>query len=110
MMNVKRPIGKRLIRNIIMISTCFSIIATAIQLYSEYKDEKSVMELRLEQIKASSFESLSLNLWEDDEQLVRVQLESLLSFHDISFVSIKREGREDVSFGNDLGSDSIQKR
>ncbi|PHR56370.1 MAG: hypothetical protein COA44_08415 [Arcobacter sp.] len=110
MMNVKRPIGKRLIRNIIMISTCFSIIATAIQLYSEYKDETDVMELRLEQVEASFSESLSLNLWQDDEHLISVQLKNLLSFHDISFVSISRQEKEDISFGKDLGSDSIEKK
>jgi len=107
MQKVKNPIGKRLIRNIILISTCFSLFATGIQLFDEYQNEKEAIEIRLEQVKASSYKSLSLNLWEDNKALISVQLESLLHFHDISFVGIKIEGRKSIFFGEDLEDDSI---
>ncbi len=109
MTNVKAPIGRRLIRNIIIVSTFFSIIATAIQLYSDYKEEKELLNIRLEQVRASALKSMTLNLWQDNEQLIRVQLESLLSFHDVSYAAVIRKDRENIFYGEDHGKDTVEK-
>lgn len=94
MLIVKNPIGFRLIRNIIMVSTFFSIIATGIQLYSEYVSEIDLIEQRLEQVKDSSLEGLSHTLWQNNVELIDIQLASLLSFSDITYVSIQEEASE----------------
>jgi len=110
MVNVKHPVGPRLIRNIIMVSTFFSIFATAVQLYSDYKGEAYLMNIRLDQIKASSLESLTLNLWQNNEKLINIQLKSLLSFPDITYAAIEEDGSESYAFGENLEKDSIGKR
>lgn len=110
MTRVENPIGPRLIRNIILISTFFSIFATAIQLYSDYKSETSLMNIRLDQIKSSSLDSLTLNLWQNNDKHIDIQLKSLLSFPDVTFISIEEDGVASYLYGEDKGNDSIEKR
>lgn len=110
MLVVKDPIGFRLIRNIILISTFFSIIATGTQLYIDYKSETDLMELRLSQVKDSSLESLSHTLWQSNIELVQIQLKNLLSFHDISYVSIQDGGETVYQYGRNVRDDSIEKQ
>jgi len=109
MVNVHHPIGPRLIRNIIMVSTFFSILATGIQLYSDYKGETYLMNIRLDQIKSSSLDSLTLNLWQNNETLINIQLKSLLSFPDITYAAIFEDESESYAFGENLRHDSIAK-
>jgi hypothetical protein len=107
---VKNPIGPRLIRNIILISTFFSIIATGIQLYTDYISETDKIHERLLQVKSSSLENIRINLWQDNNELIQLQLENLLSFPDITYVSIEKDGKPLYHFGTDEGDDSITQR
>ena len=109
MVIVKDPIGFRLIRNIILVSTFFSIIMTGIQLFLDYKSETDAMNERLKQVKNSSLESISHTLWQSNNELVKIQLKNLLSFNDITYAAIKEEGSLTYSFGEDLGDDTLQK-
>lgn len=109
MVSVQNPIGPKLIRNIIMVSTFFSILATGIQLYSDYEGETYLMNIRLDQIKASSLDSLTLNLWQNNEKLINLQLKSLLSFPDITYAAISEDGTDVYAFGENLKHDSIEK-
>lgn len=104
---VKNPIAPRLIRSIILISTFFSIIATGIQLYSDYISETDRIHERLLQVKSSSLENIRLNMWQDNIELITTQLENLLSFPDITYVSIEKKDKLLYRFGTDLGSDTI---
>jgi len=109
MVIVKDPIGFRLIRNIILVSTFFSIIMTGIQLFLDYKSETDAMNERLKQVKNSSLESISHTLWQSNNELVKIQLKNLLSFNDITYAAVKEEGSLTYSFGEDLGEDTLQK-
>lgn len=107
---VKNPIGPRLIRSIILISTFFSIIATGVQLYSDYVSETDRIHDRLQQIKSSTLENIRLNMWQDNTELISLQLENLLSFPDITHVSIEKDGNILYNYGIDLQSDAIIQR
>ena len=109
MVIVRDPLGFRLIRNIILVSTFFSIIMTGIQLYLDYKSETKLMTERLNQVKNSSLESLSHTLWQSNTDLVKIQLKNLLSFNDITYASINESGSKTYTFGEDLGDDTLQK-
>ena len=109
MVIVRDPIGFRLIRNIILISTFFSIIMTGIQLYLDYKSETKLMTERLKQVKNSSIESLSHTLWQSNTDLVKIQLKNLLNFNDITYASINESGTNTYVFGKNLGEDTLQK-
>lgn len=107
---VENPIGPRLIRNIILISTFFSIFATAVQLYSDYRDEVHLMNRHIENVKEASLDSIALNLWENNDKHINIQLENLLNFPNITFASIEEDNQETYSFGENLEEDSIEKR
>ncbi len=107
---VENPIGPRLIRNIILISTFFSIFATAVQLYSDYRDEVHLMNRHIENVKEASLDSIALNLWENNDKHINIQLENLLNFPNITFASIEEDNQETYSFGKNLEEDSIEKR
>jgi len=104
---VKNPIGPRLIRSIILISTFFSIIATGVQLYNDYVSEQDRIHERLRQIKSSTLENIRLNMWQDNTELISLQLENLLSFPDITNVSIEKDGNILYNYGTNLQSDAI---
>ena len=108
-MIIKHPIGVRLVRNIIIVSTFFAIFATAIQLYSEYRSEKELINTRLEHIIASSVDSLRLNLWRANDKQINLQLKSLLSFPDVSYSSVKTQEGTSYVFGEDLKEDALGK-
>ena len=110
MIRVEKPIGPRLIRNIILISTFFSIFATATQLYIEYKSEIDVMNKNIEHVKEASLKSITLNLWENNDKRINLQLRSLLKFPTITYVSIEEEKQKTFFFGEDLEDDAIEKK
>ncbi len=109
MVIVKDPIGFRLIRNIILVSTFFSIIMTGIQLFIDYKSETDLMNERLKQVKNSTLESLSHTLWQSNTELIQIQLKNLLSFNDITYAAISEAGTLTYVYGADLGDDTLNK-
>jgi len=109
MIVIKNPIAIRLIRNIILTSTFFSLIATGVQLYSEYKNETQLIDSQLEQVKNISLESLSNNLWQKNDTLINIQLKGLLYVNGISYVAIDENGKRSYSHGVDNTDDAIVK-
>lgn len=110
MIKIKDPIGRRLLRTIIMISTFFSIIATGVQLYIEYRGETEQIHKELKEVSGSALESLSLSLWRQNDDQVTIQLKSLLKLHHITFARIEEGAVPSFVFGTDLAEDSIEKK
>lgn len=110
MVQIKNPIGRRLTYTIIMVSTFFSIIATGVQLYSEYKDETQEMRKELKQVSSSALESLSLSLWQQNDEQLKVQLKNLLHLDHITFASIEEANVPPYVFGRNLHEDSIEQK
>lgn len=109
MKKVQNSINIRLIRNIILVSTFFSIIATSVQLYSVYKSEKDLITVKLKQVERASTESLSLNLWQRNDEQIHIQLKNLLKLHNITYVAVKEKGStNEYVYGNNLPNDSIE--
>jgi len=110
MKKVKQSISIRLIRNIILVSTFFSIIATSAQLYSIYKNEKEFIKREIEQVKQAYIESLNLSLWQKNDEQIHIQLKNLLKIEPITYASIKEEeGGDQYSYGENISEDSISK-
>jgi len=110
MTRVDNPIGPRLIRNIILISTFFSIFATATQLYIEYKSEMHVINKNIENVKEASLKSITLNLWENNDKRINLQLRSLLKFPTITYISIEEDNQNTFYFGENLEDDAIEQK
>lgn len=110
MRKVKHSIRIRLIRNIILVSTFFSIIATSAQLYAVYNNEKEHIYKDLKQVKEASLESLNFSLWQKNDDQTHIQLKNLIKLHSVTYAGIKEEGIDEYSYGEYLPNDSIEKK
>ncbi len=73
----------RLLAYILLFSTLFTLITSAIQLYGTYRKDLALIEERLNVIETSYASSLSRSLWSLDQNLLKIQMEGILSFPDI---------------------------
>ncbi|WP_299197631.1 ATP-binding protein [uncultured Amphritea sp.] len=90
----QKPIGIRLLTSILLYSSAITLIATGTQLWLDYRYERSAIDERLQQIEASSLNSLANSLWEISPTQVQVQLDGLLQLPDIRYLEIHSQ------FGN----------
>ena len=82
------PLGLRLLTAILICSSAITLVATATQLWLDYRYELSAIDERLHQIETSSIKSLSNSLWEISPAQVQVQLEGLLQQPDVRYLEI----------------------
>lgn len=90
----QKPIGVRLLTSILLYSSAITLIATGTQLWLDYRYERSAIDERLQQIEASSLNSLANSLWEISPTQIQVQLDGLLQLPDIRYLEIRSQ------FGN----------
>lgn len=89
-------IGKRLLVLIILFSSLITLVATAIQLYTDYQRDVGVIHTRLNDIEGSYLGSISASLWNLDLQQITLQLEGIHQLPDIRYVSVS-ENPENVA-------------
>lgn len=89
-------IARRLLFSIIVFSSCVTLLATSIQLYTDYQRELDVISNRLNDIRGSYIGSISASLWNLDIQQLELQLEGIKHLPDIKAVELK-EHTEQIS-------------
>ena len=82
----------RLLISVLLFSTCVTLILTVVQLYLEYRNEVSALELRLDQISKTNLDSLAERLWALDENQLRLQLTGILRLPDMRAVEVLEAG------------------
>ena len=82
----------RLLINVLLFSACVTLILTVVQLYLEYRNEVSALELRLDQISKTNLDSLAERLWALDENQLRLQLTGILRLPDMRAVEVLEAG------------------
>ncbi|NBF11735.1 ATP-binding protein [Pseudomonas sp. Fl4BN1] len=85
-----RPGGllRRLLLFILLFSLCFTVLASAVQLYFEYRREMRDIDSRMELIRAGYLGSLERNLWDLNQEQLTVQLQGLVDFSDVAQVHL----------------------
>lgn len=83
------PLSFRLLAYILLFSSVFTLFATAIQVWNDYRKDVSAIDERLSIIETSYASSLSRSLWALDQNLLQVQLEGILSLPDIVFLQLR---------------------
>jgi len=85
-----RPGGllRRLLLFILLFSLCFTVLASSVQLYIEYRREMREIDSRMELIRAGYLASLERSLWDLDEEQLKVQLRGLVDFSDVARVHL----------------------
>lgn len=82
------PLSFRLLGYILLISTVFSLGASGVQIYNDFRKDVSLIKDRFRAIEASYRSSLSRSLWALDENLLQVQMEGILSLPDIEYARL----------------------
>jgi signal transduction histidine kinase/HPt (histidine-containing phosphotransfer) domain-containing protein len=85
-----RPGGllRRLLLFILLFSLCFTVLASTVQLYIEYRREMRDIDSRMELIRAGYLASLERSLWDLNQEQLNVQLRGLVDFSDVARVHL----------------------
>lgn len=103
-------IGRRIILILVLISSLITLIATLIQLYSDYQTEISAVETRHQELHDVHIESLTINLWEFNERQLNIRLQGLVKLPDISFAKVSSNtGNQAWQAGTQVSGDKISK-
>jgi diguanylate cyclase (GGDEF)-like protein/PAS domain S-box-containing protein len=99
------PLSFRLLAYILLFSSVFTLISSAIQIYSDFSKDVSQIDRRMEVIETGYATSLARSLWALDQKLLQTQLEGILSLPDIVHLRLKIEPDSELVLGN-IPSDS----
>ena len=84
----KSPIARRLIIATVLFSSAITLVTTSVQLYVDYNRDLSAIESTLDQIEASSLETLTLGVWSLDGNWIQIQIDGLLQIPDVEFLKV----------------------
>ncbi len=68
---------------ILLCSSIFTLVAASIQIYSDYRQDLSLVDERMHVIETSYMSSLSRSLWSLDQKLLHIQMQGILNLPDI---------------------------
>lgn len=80
---------RRLLLFILLFSLCFTVLASTVQLYIEYRREMRDIDSRMELIRAGYLASLERSLWDLNQEQLNVQLRGLVDFSDVARVHLR---------------------
>ncbi len=94
MLNLRRyarenPIAFRLLGLIVVSSSLSTLLAILLQLYSNFHDDVSSLEKRLDQVRISTLASITKSLWGFDQEQLNIQIRSVLDVQDNFLSSIE---------------------
>lgn len=78
----------RLLGYILAFSSFVTIIATGVQLYTDFKRDVNLIETRLQELEISYLSSIRASLWNMDIDQLNIQLEGILRFPDVKWVEL----------------------
>ncbi|CAM3845115.1 ATP-binding protein [Pseudomonas wadenswilerensis] len=79
---------RRLLLFILLFSLCFTVLASTVQLYFEYRREMRDIDARMALIRAGYLASLERSLWDLNQEQLKVQLRGLVDFSDVARVRL----------------------
>lgn len=93
------PLSFRLLAWILLFSSIFTLIASAIQIYSDYSKDLSQIDSRLALVESGYGSSLTRSLWALDQKLLQAQMEGILSLPDIVHLRLGIEPDSELVIG-----------
>jgi PAS domain S-box-containing protein len=85
----RRGIGLRLLALILLFSSAVTLVATAVQLYFDYRLDVDAIERRMDEIQASNLGSLAASLWSLDLPQLKLQLEGIQRLPDMQALELR---------------------
>ncbi|WP_336368188.1 bifunctional diguanylate cyclase/phosphodiesterase [Marinobacter sp. C2H3] len=94
------PLSFRLLAWILLFSSLFTLIASGIQIYSDYTKDLDQIDRRMDVIESGYSSSLSRSLWALDQKLLQTQIEGILSLPDIVHIRLRIEPDSELVLGD----------
>ena len=88
----EHPLAHRLTIYVLACSLGFALLSTALQLGIEYRSEMRLIDQRFELIRSGYLASLGRSLWDVDDEQLRLQMQGILYFPDVSAVRLEGVG------------------
>lgn len=86
---LKSRVGKRLLAQILLVSSLITLVLTGSQLYWDYHVDRDLIDQRLKQIEISNIPGITEQLWTVNSAGLQVQLEGLAKHPDIRFLEVR---------------------
>lgn len=94
------PLSFRLLAWILLFSSLFTVIASAIQLYLDYRKDLTQIDNRMVVVETGYASSLARSLWALDQKLLQTQMEGILSLPDVVHLRLRIEPDSELVMGN----------
>lgn len=82
-------LGFRVLGAILLLSSLFTLLAIATQLYVQYRSDVAGIQQRLDNIDTAYASTLSYSLWTLDYPQLETQLQSILQLPDVAYVALQ---------------------
>ena len=93
------PLSFRLLAWILLFSSGFTLVASAIQIYSDYRKDMAQIDSRMQVLESGYSSSLASSLWALDQKLLQTQMEGILSLPDIVHLRLRIEPDSELVMG-----------
>lgn len=93
------PLGWRLVVATVVFSTLLALLATAFQLYIDYRRDLGEIESTFEQVGQSYLPTISNALWATNRHEVQVAINGLARLPDVRYVAVQENGKIWVEAG-----------
>ena len=101
----KSVLGRKLLFSILLFSTIVTLFLTSFQIYLDYKQGIDGIYDRIDQIRLTQLESLAQNVWNINNDQIRIQLKGLLELKSIKKLQIISPDNENISISKDTQID-----
>ena len=96
---LKSVLARRLILALVLVSSLFTAILTAFQLFVDYRRGVSDIESSFSLVETSYLSGLTSSFWTFDEGQVHTLLDGMVKLPDVEVVSIRIDGETKRSMG-----------
>ena len=93
------PLSLRMLGYILLASSIFTLLATGFQVWTDFRNDVSLVQSRMSLIETSYKEPLSRSLWSLDQKLMRVQLEGIKNLPDIVHLYLQVYPDQEIELG-----------
>jgi PAS domain S-box-containing protein len=105
----QRRLSYRLLGIIALASAMLALLASAVQLYVDYRRERDAIDVLLDRLEQSTVHSLANSVWSFNETQIRLQLAGLLRTRDVQYVQVQPVGGQPIEAGRRSAAHSIER-
>lgn len=94
------PLGWRLVAATVALSTLVALLATAFQLYADYRRDLRQIEATFEQVGQSYLPTIANALWATNRLELQIAIDGLVHLPDVRYVAVKENGKTGAEAGH----------